>query len=330
MNELRAPAHGRRLRVRGDRATLDLRLVRRGVGPGTHVEPEISADPDVLGAARKLDWRPSAPTLELVDAARDVLAEAGGYSMTLRAVYYRLVAKNRIENSPPSYKRLSELLDRARWAGLLDRDSMEDVERRLTEWQTHDNPVAAIRDLADGYATDWWAGAAYRLEVWAEKRSVAGIMEPEAARFQCPFMAARGFASLTALADLAYRSRTSPVLILYAGDFDPSGLAMDRDLQGRIAALGGHAVLRRIALTKSQIEEHDLPPQPTKSTDSRARGYAHGGSWELDALPPAELAGIVRSAISEHLPPDLEARRDADADVTARLHRVASRLEAGE
>ena len=34
----------------------------------------------------------------------------------------------------------------------------------------------------------------------------------------------------------------------------------------------------RVALTRAQIDAYDLPPQPTKRTDSRARGWHHGGS----------------------------------------------------
>ena len=35
---------------------------------------------------------------------------------------------------------------------------------------------------------------------------------------------------------------------------------MDRDLQGRIAALGGGAVLCQVALTREQVDAHDLAP----------------------------------------------------------------------
>ena len=185
------------MNVRGDYADL--------------ADGRLSADPSVTEAAdRKLTWRPRGPSVALVEAARDVLdaAEASGFRLTLRAVYYRLVAANLIPNDRRSYKRLAELLDRARWAGLLDRDCMEDAERVLTEWQTFDDPAEALRDLAASFASDWWAGAPYRVEVWAEKRAVAGILQPVAGRYLVPFMAARGFSSLTALHDLAERSRT--------------------------------------------------------------------------------------------------------------------------
>ena len=86
-------------------------------------------------------------------------------------------------------------------------------------------------------------------------------------------------------------------------------------------------MFRRVALTPEQIDAHSLPPQPTNATDSRARGYTADGSWELDALPPDVLAGLVRDAIAEHVPPDFGERRDADGAVQSRLYAMARDLD---
>jgi len=61
-----------------------------------------------------------------------------------------------------------------------------------------------------------------------------------------------------------------------------------------------------------QVEEYHLPPNPAKMTDARAKGYVeeHGDeSWELDALDPATLTGLIRDAV--------ESYRDKDAWVKA-------------
>src|SRR5215207_143693 len=58
-----------------------------------------------------------------------------------------------------------------------------------------------------------------------------------------------------------------------------------RDLRHR---LNGALHVQRIALTSEQVEEHDLPPQPGKTTDARSAAFAlrHGRlvQVELDAL----------------------------------------------
>jgi hypothetical protein len=52
----------------------------------------------------------------------------------------------------------------------------------------------------------------------------------------------------------------------------------------------------RIALNMDQVEAYAPPPNPAKLTDSRSNAYVKrfgGQSWELDALPPDALAGLI-------------------------------------
>lgn len=62
-----------------------------------------------------------------------------------------------------------------------------------------------------------------------------------------------------------------------------------------------------IGLTMDQIKEYDLPPNPTKITDSRSDAYVKQFGktcWEVDALEPSVLTSIVETHITEHV--DLE------------------------
>ena len=107
------------------------------------------------------------------------------------------------------------------------------------------------------------------------------------------------------------------VVIVYVGDLDPSGADMDRDIVRRLGGLLDPIPLefRRLALTIGQVQEHALPPNPTKLTDSRARDWAHGkDSWELDALPAPVLAGLVRNALDDLKPGDFMERQQEDQD----------------
>lgn len=49
-----------------------------------------------------------------------------------------------------------------------------------------------------------------------------------------------------------------------------------------------------------QIDRYAPPPNPAKITDSRSDGYIREygyESWELDALPPDVLDGIIQAGI---------------------------------
>jgi hypothetical protein len=93
--------------------------------------------------------------------------------------------------------------------------------------------------------------------------------------------------------------------ILYAGDHDPSGKDMADDWQKRLFSFRCNAYIRPIALTREQIDQYKLPPQPMKGTDSRSAKYLekHGEHtvWELDALPPDDLQQIIEDAILEYV-----------------------------
>jgi len=87
---------------------------------------------------------------------------------------------------------------------------------------------------------------------------------------------------------------------LYLGDHDPSGLDMERDIEDRLREFMCEPNIIRVALTKEQTEKYQLPPNPAKITDPRAKWYfeEYGNeSWELDALEPSLLSSMVESEI---------------------------------
>jgi hypothetical protein len=92
-----------------------------------------------------------------------------------------------------------------------------------------------------------------------------------------PIVLTRGYGSQTYLDDIAsmvYRDGRDAVLI-YAGDLDPSGEDILRDLEGRCAVFDK---VEHIAVLPGQIDELGLPVNAGKSTDSRAAGFVarHG------------------------------------------------------
>ena len=63
----------------------------------------------------------------------------------------------------------------------------------------------------------------------------------------------------------------------------------------------GGCTIDRIALNMDQIRKFKPPPNPAKMTDSRYRAYVRRfrtkKCWELDALSPAVLTGLITKAI---------------------------------
>lgn len=119
----------------------------------------------------------------------------------------------------------------------------------------------------------------------------------------------RGYSSCSAMYAaynrLGEMDNDNGATILYVGDHDPSGLDMLRDVEERLDEFGAEKFkVVPVALTMKQIEKYNPPPNPAKITDSRARWYIsqHGqNSWELDALEPKALEGIMKTAVLKYL-----------------------------
>ena len=275
----------------------------------------------------KRAWNPRPATLALVRDAGAVIADFQnrGYQLTLRQVYYQLVAQNRIPNTKESYKNLGGMLDRARWAQLIPMDALYDAGRQPEVPSHWESPEAALEALAQQYRTDPWPDDREKVEVWGEKDALKSVLGPLADEYVVAYQSCRGFMGLGALVAAAQRGSWQGLDIIYAGDHDPSGLAIDDDLQDRLDLLGYEALFERVALLPDQIAQYNLPPQPTKRGDSRSTSYllAHGeGSWELDALDPDVLRGIVEDALLERVPDDWDDTRADDERVREELRGV--------
>lgn len=72
--------------------------------------------------------------IDLIKKVNNIIGEyeIQGYSLTLRQVYYQLVARDVIPNNERSYKNLGVLINDARLAGLIDWEAKELQKARLT------------------------------------------------------------------------------------------------------------------------------------------------------------------------------------------------------
>lgn len=281
-----------------------------------------------------------APTLELIKLIDEIVEDydSQGYSITLRQLYYQLVSKIFIKNKASEYDRIGRIVGNARKAGLLDWNIIIDRTRHISKLNHWQDPGEIIRYFSHSYHIDTRIDQPTYIEIWSEKDALAGVLEPTCDKHDVPLFICRGYSSITAKHDAAkrfsrYEDRNPTVI--YLGDHDPSGLDMPRELRGSFDMYECFFVeIRRIALSMTQIEEYSLPPNPTKSTDSRAAKYfaEHGyQSWELDALRPDVLTKLVDDVISEltdHA--KLNARRELQLSQRNELREIANRYDYGD
>ncbi len=280
-------------------------------------------------------------TLDLI-AKIDVIVreyQADGYVLTVRQLYYQLVARGIIPNTLQSYKNTAGVINDAKHAGLIDWDMIEDRTRAFERRSSWSSGAAILASCVDSFHMDLWKNQEYRVFVIIEKEALVGVLDNVCRENDVPILAARGYPSGSVLREFAIedmlpslRTGQQPV-ILHLGDHDPSGIDMTRDLIERLELYTGRPVsLKRLALNMQQVEEEQPPENPAKVTDSRFEGYAREygtSSWELDALSPAYLSDLVQENIDKFVDGDLlDDRKEEIEAVRTKLQELADTFEA--
>jgi len=255
----------------------------------------------------KIEYVPKkfrAESIRTIETANAIIAEydAQGYSLTLRQLYYQFVSRDLIANSLKEYKNLGSLINDGRLAGLIDWDAIEDRTRNLHSLSHWESAPEIVRSCAKQFRLDKWDSQPCRVEVWIEKEALAGVFQRICDELDVPMFACRGYTSQSEMWAAGQRlerikDRGQEPIVLHFGDHDPSGIDMTRDIRERLALFMGGVELQRLALNREQVDKYSPPPNPAKATDARFNGYlAEFGekSWELDALEPKLLSGLVR------------------------------------
>ncbi len=309
---------------------------------------------------------PTLPLLGAIVNEVDGFFEGKGLAVNKRQIYYRIrdrlpqiVAESRAVAESQRvlkwYAPGSELYDKvckvssdALDCGLIDWNAIIDEGRNPDMPTFWDSGADIVRAAADSFRLDRWKDQATYVEVWTEKLAHVGLVKQATdtpVQLYVPIQMCRGYGSTPALHDAAERfleHAHQDQVIIYAGDHDASGMDIDRDIADRLAFYGAKGVeVRRVALTLAQARQHKLSPELLKKklkteklvyADTRGQKYVDTFKteeiWELDALDPAELQRLIRSAVDGYIDRHAWTETEkAEAEVRERLWDCASELE---
>ena len=225
--------------------------------------------------------------------------------VTDRQTFYLLVVAGIIDKDEREYKStVIRLLSEMRRAGELPFSWIADNTRWMRKPWTYSSLESALQRTAEAYRRSLWDNQPIYVEVWLEKDALAGVLLGETETYDVHLMVTRGYASLSYLHAAAQVIAVcgKPAYLYYFGDYDPSGLDITRAVEDGIREFAPDADIHfeRIAVTPQQIADLRLPTRPTKTTDSRSRGFV-GESVEVDAIAPGVLRGLVRHCITRHI-----------------------------
>ena len=259
-------------------------------------------------------WRPNERSEALVVIAQSIIEDyqREGYTLTLRQLYYQFVARDLIENSERSYKNLGTVITKARMAGMLDWEAIEDRNREHKEFWFQEDEGSVIQKLPNYIQFDQWERQPFYVEVWVEKEALGNVVSRACDPYLVPHMSCKGYLSASEAwrAGKRYEQKLydgKQCVLIHLGDHDPSGIDMTRDNRDRIdlfTRMPEEVEVVRLALNRDQIDQFNPPPNPAKITDSRAKEYIKrfgSTSWELDALEPQVMTQMIQGEITKYI-----------------------------
>jgi hypothetical protein len=216
------------------------------------------------GRKPRVDWG------HVLDVAAGIV-DSYDTLVTLRQLFYRLLAATLIANTDSHYKRLSELTAAARRTH--DFPALFDGTRGIESYRWFSSPATALNWTASIYRTDRTAGQDVSLYLAVEKAGqVNQLMDWFTDPMGIPVLSLRGYSSEPFESEvIAHVQRQDrPALLIHARDFDASGTDIDRNFVAQTDCW--HKVIR-VALNPEQISEHGLVRQRSKHKDSRVRAF---------------------------------------------------------
>jgi hypothetical protein len=250
-------------------------------------------------------------SIDLIDTMFDI-AEAT-QPITGRGIGYKLFARGLISSmKKKEMQRVYRLLKEAREQGTIPWEWIVDETRSLEKRQTWDDPEHYLRAVQRSYRREFWNQQPVRCEVVSEKGTVRGVLAPVLDKYGVGFRVMHGFTSATSAYELSQDDDGRELVLLYVGDFDPSGMYMsERDLPERFEKYeGDHIELNRVALRRDPTCDQVIAllsfPVADKLKDPRYKWFVsrYGDRcWELDAMDPNDLRACVEGAIKELIEP---------------------------
>ena len=247
----------------------------------------------------------------------DILRE--DHPQSVRHVFYRMTDPRLpvpVAKTEHGYQQVQARLVSMRKAGRLPYRWISDSSRSGYHVQEYDDSEQFIRSVGRLYRGRLWTAALPHVEVWVESRSIAGVLRETCQDLAVSLYPCGGFPSLSFVHEAAMYINSldqSAVVVLYVGDFDPSGMLIGDNLAVQLREhLQGELVFRRLAVNEEQIEGFSLPTKPRKSSEKRRPEITD--TVEAEAMPANTLRQIVRGAVEAYIPiGQLEAVRAAEA-----------------
>lgn len=162
--------------------------------------------------------------------------------VTVRQVFYNMVVQGLVPNKITVYKNIDIKINKMRFANLIPFDSIIDTTKFYGTNQ-YDSLENMIEQLKSKYRSNWDEEFDTHIEVWLEKQALANIIHPITDYFGV-FLSVSGGRTKVSQVHSCITERMNctdkPMVILYLGDYDPTGLRIVESLTEQFKQQSGY------------------------------------------------------------------------------------------
>lgn len=282
-------------------------------------------------------YKPKPDAAYWIQCTNEVLEEyRDEWPLTVRQLFYRLVAVYNYEKTEAAYGKLTGILSRARRAGFVPWEPIRDGGQGDFEdpdyFNSQDHFERSVRKWAEEMKLDRQDGQEQVIELWCEAGGMLPILERAADPYSARVNTGGGYDSVTAKHQLAVRvyqraKEGLRTVVLHVGDFDGSGEDMAASLRADVHLMAAQLIysdleggpdkeedpnargewawsffrVDRVALTAEQVLERNVITAPPKSSDSRSRGFIEKNHWLVEELGTTQISAQLEALT----PPEL-------------------------
>ena len=173
-------------------------------------------------------------SLDLIEAM--YAAAEAAQPITGRGVGYKLFTRGLIPSMARSeMQRVYRLLKEAREQGVIPWEWIVDETREFERCSVWDDPQEFAATVSRAYRRDFWTSSRSAWRCGARKAPCAACSQPVLDEYAVGFRVMHGFSGATTIHDVAEDDDGRDLIVLYVGDYDPSGLYMsEHDLPDRL------------------------------------------------------------------------------------------------
>jgi len=265
-------------------------------------------------------------TLQFLESVKAAIQKEKEYwPLSVRRVHYLLLndpplchdkkPNSKYVNTLSCYKKLTNLLSRARLNGQVPIEAIEDSTRPVFEGGGFDTVGQYINQeikyFLTGYIRNLQQGQPHHIEIILEKNALRTVIERIAQEYCIPITTTRGYASIPPRQEVFRRYQNSgkdKLILLCLTDFDPDG---DEIAESFCRSMRDDFHIDdiqsfKVALTREDVEKYDLPSDmDAKKTSANYKKfferYGSNRAVELDAAPVDLLQEKLREVIESIL-----------------------------